>query len=100
MCCVLSDMSFVCLRAAETTQRGPLMGGSGTVQLRTRSRGACGAGCLWELSGTGAKALCQMFGRGKELSWTVSRANAKSIAGPGCQRVWAETVHSVPSLGI
>lgn len=30
-------------------------------------------GVCWELSNTGAKSLCQMFGRGKELSWAVSR---------------------------
>lgn len=27
----------------------------------------------WELSGSGAKSVCQMFGRGTELSWAVSR---------------------------
>lgn len=27
----------------------------------------------WELSGSGATSVCQMFGRGTELSWAVSR---------------------------
>lgn len=27
----------------------------------------------WELSSSSAKSLCQMFGRGTELSWAVSK---------------------------
>lgn len=68
VCCVLSDMHFVCLRAVEITQRSPLRWKQDCAAPALAVLGIC-----QELSSTGAKSLCQMFGRGKELSWAMSR---------------------------
>lgn len=49
------------------------MSGSKLVQLADPGTVLSVLSVCWELSGSDAKSVCQMFGRGMELPWSASR---------------------------